>query len=284
VYVIDEGGHLVGAISLKEVFDAGMEAVVGDVMKRDIVSVTPKIDQEQVVLLALQHGLKAIPVTDTHGKFLGIVASDTILSILHNESIEDVLRFAGVHPSANPAKTIITAPALTHIRKRFPWLFLGLGGGIVAALIVHAFEETLAVHLTLAAFIPTVVYMADAVGTQTETIFIRSLALDQRMSLARYIRREVWIGMALAGALGVVTAAISYVVWQSGWLAVVFGISLLVTILAAMVVAIFMPWFLHKINVDPAIASGPFATVIRDVSSILIYFAIAQLVLTFLGV
>ena len=210
---------------------------------------------------------------------LGVIPSDVILNILHNENIEDVLRFAGVNKLKDPAVSIIKASAAIHFRKRLPWLILGLFGGIVAALVIGFFEEALRVHLALAAFIPAVVYMADAVGSQTQIIFVRSLALNHKLNLKKYIWREARVNLFLALVLGVIISIVSLLWWKSSLLGIILGVSIFLTILTAMAVAIFLPWLFSKFKYDPAIASGPFATVIRDILSLLIYFGIAQVML-----
>lgn len=284
IYIVDKSKKLKGVISVKEVFCLPKTTLVSQIMTKDLVLVRPHTDQEKVALLALQHNLKTIPVVDKENHFLGVVPSDVILNILHNENIEDVLRFAGVGKLKDPAVGIIKAPAVVHFRKRLPWLILGLLGGIAAAFIVGFFEDALRVQLILAAFIPAVVYMADAVGAQTQIIFIRSLALDHNLDLKKYIRREVKVNLALALVLGIIISSISLLWWQSSLLGAILGISIFVTVLTAMAVAIFLPWLFSKIKYDPAIASGPFATVIRDILSLLIYFSIAQVMLNLFAI
>ncbi len=279
IYLIDKNRKLGGVISIKDVFRFPKTSLAARAMIRGLVTARAHTDQERVALLALRHNLKAIPLVDKENHFLGVVPSDVILNILHNENMEDVLRFAGVGKLKDPAVDIIKASAAVHFRKRLPWLILGLLGGIVAAFIVGFFEDALRAQLILAAFIPAVVYMADAVGAQTQIIFIRSLALDHNLDFKKYIGREVKVNLALALVLGITISAISLLWWQSGLLGTILGISIFVTVLAAMAVAIFLPWLFSKIKYDPAIASGPFATVIRDILSLLIYFSIAQAML-----
>lgn len=279
IYVVDKNKKLKGVISIKDVFCFSKTTPVAEIMTKDIVTARAYTDQERVALLALQHNLKAIPVVNKEYYILGVVPSDVILNILYNEDIEDALRSAGVSKLKNPAVSIIKASATVHFRKRLPWLILGLFGGMFAALVVSFFEEVLRVRLALAAFIPAVVYMADAVGAQTQIIFIRSMALDNKLNLKKYIWREVRVNLLLALVLGVIISVVSLLWWKSSLLSMIFGISIFLTILMAMTVAIFLPWLFSKFKYDPAIASGPFATVVRDILSLLIYFSIAQAIL-----
>jgi len=284
IYLVDKNEKLKGAISIKNVFSLPKSTPAFQAAKKDLVSVLPHTDQEKVALLALKHNLKAIPVIDKENYLLGVVPFDAILKTLQNENIEDILHFAGIGKLKNPAVSIIKAPASLHFRKRLPWLILGLFGGVASAFIVEFFEDAIKTQLILVAFIPAVVYMADAVGAQTQTIFIRSLALDRHINFKKYILREAKVSLSLAVVLGIIISIISLLWWQSILLGAILGISIFATILVAMTVAIFLPWLFSKIKYDPAIASGPFATVVRDILSLLIYFSIAQIMLNVFGV
>ncbi len=278
IYVVDNE-KLVGILSIKDIFALPKKTKIRDCMKKELVTARPRTSQERVALLALKNSLKAIPVVNAENYFLGIVPSDTILNILYNENIEDALRFAGVNPFLEPAKNIIKAPAILHFKKRFPWLFLGLMGGIIAAFLVGFFENLLEKKLILAAFIPLIVYIADAVGVQTQTLYIRSIVLEQKFSLRKYIFRETFVGLALASALGGIAALVSFFWQKSILIGFILGSSIFATILIAMTIALILPWFFLKIKIDPAIASGPFATIVRDILSLLIYLMIAQTLL-----
>lgn len=276
IYVLDNQQKLLGALSIKELYRTPRTTPLFQLTLPKLITVRAHTDQERVALLSLQHNIKAVPVIDKTGVFLGVVPSDTILQILHNENIEDVLRSAGAGKIDNPAVNIIKAGAALHFRKRLPWLLLGLAGGVIAALVVRIFESALQEHLILAAFIPAIVYMADAVGSQTQTIFIRSLALDRTLNLANYVIREIKVTLGLALLLGSLSFVFAWL-WLGGWLlGLVLALAMAITIVAAMLVAMLMPWLLQKSNFDPAIASGPFATVIRDIMSLLIYFGVAS--------
>jgi len=281
IYVVDKHEKLKGVISIKDIFRLAKTTPITQAMTKKMVSVRSHTDQERVALLALQHNLKAIPVVDKKNRFLGVVPSDVILHVLDKENIEDILRFAGIRKFKDSAIGIIKASAGVHFRKRFPWLLLGLFGGILAAFVVQHFESALQAQLILATFIPAVVYMADAVGNQVQTIFIRSMALDHQLNLTKYIWREVKVNLSIALILGLVIAAVSWLWWQPAILGAILGLSIFSTVITATAVAILLPWFFSKIKYDPAIASGPFATIIRDMLNLIIYFTIAQAMLSF---
>jgi magnesium transporter len=276
IYVLDSRNVLKGVLSIKELFRASKIESAENVMIKKIATVRAHTDQERVALFALRYNIKAVPVINKEGVFLGVVPTDTILNVLHTESVEDALRMAGAGKFKNPDIQIITASTWFHFKKRIPWLLFGLIGGIGAAFVVRYFEDALESHIILAAFIPAVVYMADAVGSQTQTIFIRSLALTRTLDTFKYIIREIKVSCMLALTLGSVAFAFVSFWINSFAIGIVFGMSIIVTIMAAMAIALIVPWILVKMHYDPAIASGPFATVMRDISSLLIYFAIAS--------
>ena len=279
IYLIDSAGRLTGVLSVKDIFRLPKNSGAAEAARKKIIVVRPHTDQERAAILAIRHNLKAVPVIDAQNRFLGVVPSDAILNILHQEHIEDALRSAGIGKFKDPAGELAAASAFLHFKKRLPWLIVGMLGGILAALVVSSFEGIINEMLILAAFIPAVVYMADAVGVQSQTLFIRRLAIDRGFDLKEYLNREVAVGAALAVALAVLVVLFSLFFWKSAVLSLILGISFFATIAMAVAAAIGLPWIFCVLKYDPAVASGPFATVIRDILSILIYFAVASLVL-----
>jgi len=274
IYLTDGKGALQGVVSVRELFSVPERTLALTLSPKSLVTAHAHTDQERVALLALKHGIKAIPVIDKHGVFLGAVPSDTILNVLHSESIEDVLHFAGSGTFSDPARDLLAAGVINHFGKRIPWLMVGLVGGLLAAGIVNIFEASLAEQLVLVAFIPAVVYMADAVGSQTQMIFVRSMAINHTFAIRTYVWREIRIYFLLAAVLGTLMYVLSYMWLRLPIVSVILGISIAATIVVSMIVAIGLPWILQKYNQDPAIASGPPATVSRDILSLLIYFLI----------
>lgn len=277
IYVVDQNGKLVGIFSLKDVFQKPKESKIKDLMIKDIIKVFPRTDQERVAILSLKHNLKAIPIADKENVFLGVVPSDVILEILHSENAEDILRFAGVSKYNTFADKIFSASPFVLTRLRLPWLILGLFGGFLAAKIVNLFEAPLRDHFILAAFIPLIVYMADAVGTQTETLFIRSLVY--RLDIKNYFLKEIKVSFAIALILGSLLGLISYLWFGLSYIGIILGISLFLTVLGAFALGLLVPYFFQKMKKDPAIVSGPVGTIIRDILSLILYFSIAFLLL-----
>jgi magnesium transporter len=251
---------------------------VMDLIPRELITARAYTDQEKVAFLALRYNLKAIPVVDKNNRFLGVVASDDILRILDNEAIEDILSFGGVW-HRGPYDDIFNIPLLRSIKHRLPWLILGLLGGILAAGIINRFEGILAQNLILAAFIPLIVYMADAVGTQMEAFLIRDLAIMPKMRFLKYFLRQISvvfvIALIIAGLLIIVISAI----YGERQIALTVGAAIFLAILSSVLTGLVVPYLFNKFKFDPANTSGPIATIIQDILSVFVYFLIANLLL-----
>ncbi len=280
IYVTDKEDILVGVFSLKDIFRQAEDTVVEDIMVKKIIKARPEIEQEKIAFLALEHNLKAIPIVDGKNLFLGVVPSDIILKILHSENIEDVLKFAGIAKyNEGFAGKIFQASPKVLTKLRLPWLVLGLFGGLFAAQVVHFFESTLRDQFILTAFIPLIVYMADAVGTQTETLFVRSLVYQ--LDFRKYFLKEIKVSLIIAFVLGILLGLISYLMFSLLNIGIILGASLFFTIVSSFILGIIVPYLFNKLKKDPAIASGPIGTIIRDVLSLIIYFSIATFLLNF---
>jgi magnesium transporter len=287
VYVVDEKKVLLDVLSIRDVFRQRATANVADLLskrkKRELITVHPSVDQEHVALRAIRHELQAIPVVDHEGILLGAIDAHTIFRILHAEHVEDLLKMGGLHGiEAYSAKGYFETSLAHSIKARLPWLIFGLGGGIIAAHIVEGFEQALEAQLILAAFIPLVVYMADAIGTQTETLLVRNLAFDPQMSLFKFLLREIEIGLAVAVVCGGLIALYALARFHSPYLGMVLGPSLFVATFIAILVGTFVPWLHFRLGRDPAIGTGPMTTILQDISSVASYFVIASLMMRWL--
>lgn len=278
IYVVDQGGKLVGVLSLKDIFQKPEETRAEDLMVRKIVKAHPYTDQEKVAILSLKYNLKSIPIVDKENFFLGIVTSDVILEILHSEHVEDILRFAGVFKGGAFPSRILQAPAGLLAKLRLPWLIFGLFGGILMARIATFFETPLRDHFILAAFIPLILYMAHAVGVQSQTLFIRNLALTE-FSQKNYFFKEIKVGVLMAFSLAVLLFFVSLLFSGQPYISFILSFSLFWAITAAIVNAVLVPWILQKLKKDPALGSGPFSAIVTDVTSLLVYFFSISLLL-----
>jgi magnesium transporter len=280
IYVVQEK-ILVGVFSLKEIFRRKEDEKVQDFMDKDIVKIRPHSDQEKAAVLSIKYNIKAVPVTDKDNLFLGVVDSDTILDILHEEHIEDAFLSAGLHKENGFSDKILDAPATVLAKIKLPWLIVGLFGGVLAAQVTNLFEAPLKAHFMLAAFIPLVLYIAGAVCSQTQTLFIRSMTADN-FSLRKYFFKEIKASLLVSLVLFALLLVTVLIFSQSFLISFILALSLFLTVMATTVIAIFISQGLFKMGKDPALGSGPFGTIIADISSLLIYFFVAVFLLQFL--
>jgi magnesium transporter len=215
-------------------------------------------------------------VGDGH-RFLGFIPPDRLIGILVNEHAEDLARVGGFLRGAESARAASTESVARRLWHRLPWLAVGLVGAMVSAGIVSAFETQLATNLLIAFFVPGIVYLADAVGTQTEAIAIRGLSVG--VGIRSVVGRELVTGVVVGAILGAVMFPVIILVWGDVAVAAAVAGAILAASAIATLIALALPWLLQRLGRDPAFGSGPLATVVQDLLSIAIYFAIVSAVL-----
>jgi len=170
---------------------------------------------------------------------------------------------------------VLNIPIFRSIKHRLPWLILGLVGGMLGAGIVNQFEGLLSRYLILASFIPLIVYMADAVGTQMEAFIIRDLAVNPKLKFFAYFWRQA----SIVVLIGILASALLFLgaemIFHNFVISLVLGIALFLAILTSLVTGLIVPYLFGKLRLDPANASGPIATIIQDILSVLVYFSVA---------
>ncbi|MDX1982302.1 MAG: magnesium transporter [Bryobacteraceae bacterium] len=271
--VVCEGGQFCGALRIEDLLSASPGAILADIMDADAPVVRPGVDQEVAAWRAVRNRESALCVVDARGRFTGIIPPHRLLEVLLSEHEEDLTRLAGFLKSTATARETSEEPVPRRFVHRLPWLLVGLAGALVAADLVSWFESQLQHTVILAFFIPGIVYLADAVGTQTETVVVRGLSVG--VAMGRMVLRELAAGLAIGCALGVVAAPVIWWRWGDPRLAAAVGLALFTACSTATVAAMALPWLFDRFGLDPAFGSGPLATVIQDLLSILIYFAIA---------
>jgi magnesium transporter len=193
--------------------------------------------------------------------------------VLLVEHDEDLARLGGYRSSARRARSAAEEPLVRRLWHRLPWLIVGLAGAMISVLLVGAFEEQLEQVVLLSFFVPAVVYMSGSVATQTQTLLIRALAAE--LDLRTVIRRELLTGIWLGLIVGALFYPFAFLIWDDGDVALTVALAMFASCSIATTVAMALPFGLRRLGFDPAFGSGPLATVIQDLLSILIYFAIA---------
>jgi magnesium transporter len=277
VYIVDGERRLRGLVRLNDLLRLAPDQPLREVMRTDLPRVAPELDQEQVASIALAAGLAAVPVTDAHERLLGAVPAERLLAILRREHIEDLHRIVGIANGAHPSRHALEAPPFERVRARLPWLVVGLLGSIVATWVVARFEHALTAQIAVAFFVPGLVYLADAIGTQTEAVAVRGLSMNHFPSLRTLLAGELVTGVLIGFALAALAFPLVWLAFGNLALAVAVSAALVTAGATATGVGLFLPWLLSRLGLDPALGSGPVATVIQDVLSLLVYFGFVVL-------
>jgi magnesium transporter len=275
--VVCEEQRFLGIVRIEDLLAARADAVLSDIMDRSAPIVAPGIDQEVAAWHAVRHREAALTVVDEHRHFIGVIPPHRLLAVLLSEHEEDLSRLGGFTRSTAAARKTSEEPVERRFRHRVPWLLVGLGGALLGADFVGWFEGQLRQRVMLAFFVPGIVYLADAVGTQTETVIVRGLSVG--VAMRRMVSRELLAGLVIGLALAAVAGPLVWWRWGEADIALCVGLSVFAACSTATMAAMTLPWLLDSCGLDPAFGSGPLATVIQDLLSILIYFAIASAVI-----
>lgn len=284
IYVCDDQDHLIGILSLRDLLASDDHLIVRDIMDSDVIAVSVEDDQEYVAQTLERYGFIAIPVVEK-GKLVGIITFDDVISTIEEEATEDLFRQSGIGRVADSemmrSERIIQAPILQILSLRLPWLLVVLVGGLLAGGVIGRYEEVLQSIVVLAFFIPVIMDMGGNVGTQASTIFVRGIVLGhiEPDRVWYYILREVGTGFSI-GILTGLAAGAAATIWQ-GDIAVglVVFLSMTITCTVASLIGFGVPWIVYRTGADPAAASAPFITTIKDISGLAIYFTLAALLL-----
>ncbi|MGS0526090.1 magnesium transporter [Zobellia nedashkovskayae] len=275
IYVVDDNDKLKGRLSLKDLLTTSTRTHISEVYipKVDYVNVNEK--PEEVAKIMSKYDLEAIPVVDEIGRLVGRITIDDIVDVIREEAEKDYQMAAGISQDVEADDSIWD---LT--RARLPWLFLGLVGGIGAAGIMGGFEEMIKQHAVLFFFTPLIAAMAGNVGVQSSAIVVQGLANDDlKGSVTNRLMKELLLALLNGTILATILLLFTWL-WKGDFLtSLSICLSLIAVILVAGFIGTFIPLFLHKRGIDPAIATGPFITTSNDIFGILIYFSIAKMVL-----
>lgn len=280
VYVTNEVGHLIGVVSLRELITAPLEEKVDNLMKEQLITVSPFADQEEVSMIIKDYDLLAVPVVTTDGKIVGIVTVDDIIDVIEEETDEDLSDFAAVKGAID-----LEVSSYVATKKRLPWLILLLFIGMLTAGLISSFEATLAEVAVLAIFIPLIADMGGNTGTQSLAVVVRGLALDKldRAKFIKLLGREAQTGVMMGIVCGVIVSLLALILPQGNMiLGAIIGLSLFVTVLFSTISGTVIPIIVNRLKVDPALASGPFITTLNDIIGLLTYFSIAALLLQYI--
>lgn len=277
LFVVDDRQRLVGVVSLKDLVLETPTRKVKEIMNPEVISAYVYNDQEEVAHLVKKYDLVSIPVVDEHHRLVGRITHDDIIDVIEEEVDEDIALMAGVIN-----QEIAEESPYRISRARLPWLIVGLFGGILAALVINQFEASLEKVVALSFFFPVIMAMGGNTGTQAATVAVRGLATGD-ISVMN-IGRRIWLEMRVALVNGIICGILLSLVvgiWLSSYtLGSVVGVALIVIIISSGFVGASVPLVLKKMEIDPALATGPFVTTSNDIISLLIYLSLVSLSLS----
>ncbi|MGO1057992.1 magnesium transporter [Planococcus sp. FY231025] len=277
VFVVDEDLRLSGIVTLRDLIISDEDTLISSIMNERVVSVSVGEDQEEVARMIKDYDFLAMPVVDFQNHLLGIITVDDIIDVLDEEASDDYSKLAAV----SDMDTFDRGP-LTAAKKRLPWLILLTFLGMLTANLMGMFEATLDQVALLAVFIPLIAGMAGNSGTQALAVAVRGIATGdiEEESKVKLLFREAGTGLITGLVCGVVVVGLVYF-WKGELLiGLLVGTAVAGSIFVATLAGSFIPLLIHRLKIDPAVASGPFITTLNDIISILIYLGLAT---TFLG-
>lgn len=268
-------GQLAGVLSLRELLTHKPYRQLKNIMNSSVIAVTTDTDQEEVAHIVSQYNFLAVPVVDSAYKLVGIITVDDIIDVIREEVTEDFLQMAG----AGKDREILLKSTWDNATTRAPWLFASWIGGVVAVFVINFFEAELQQVLALAGFIPIVMGMGGNLGTQSSTIVVRGIATGRinLNALSQLVFKEMRVGLLLGSLYGFLLGGVAFLSFgASGKLGLVVGLSVLFAMTLAATVGTFVPLALKRLDIDAAVATGPFVTTAIDIIGVSAYFFIAK--------
>ena len=282
-YALDDGQHLLGVVSFRDLFSADRMKTVRDVMRLQVVTVTEETDQEALAKLFAMHNLLAIPVLDAENRMQGIVTIDDIVDVVREEDSEDIQKLGGMEALDAPYLQI---GFWRMVQKRAGWLAILFVGEMLTATAMSYYEQEIARAVVLALFVPLIISSGGNSGSQATTLVIRAMAVGevQLRDWWRIIRREFATGLVLGSVLAFIGLT-RILLWQAIWktygehyviIALTVACSLIGVVLFGTIAGSMLPFILRRLGQDPASASAPFVATLVDVTGLIIYFTIAS--------
>lgn len=274
IYVVDDDEVLKGTLSLKKLLLAKNNARIENLYKADIIMVRTDTKDEEVANIMEKYDLVALPVVDSIGRLVGRITIDDVVDVIREEAEKDYQMASGIVEDVEPSDNVVL---LT--RARIPWLFIGLLGGILAAIILGRYEIELGLYPEMAFFIPLIAAMGGNVGVQSSAIIVQGLAANTigLESTGRKLFKEISIAIINGTILSSIMLGYNLLVKESLALTATVSLSLFAVILFASLFGTFIPLILDRFKIDPALATGPFITTMNDIVGLAIYLMMGRM-------
>ena len=276
LYVVDELQRLTGIVPIRRLVMAQVETPVRDLAIREMMSTPPDADQEEVARLVARYDLLAIPVTDVDGTMLGVITVDDVIDVITEEATQDIYNLAGL----SEEDRVFTSARIS-IKKRLPWMLLNLCTAFTAGAVIGLFESTIEQMVGLALFLPVVAGVAGNGGIQTLTVITRAIALGEIefSSGLRAVGKEMWVGLVVGMAAGLISGGVAYALHGNIFMGVVLLAAMMITMVTASLFGAAVPLLLKALRLDPALGSGILVTFAADALGFFSFLGIATLLL-----
>jgi magnesium transporter len=273
VLLTNPSGSYVASVELRRLVEADDATALESIGRSDWPVVPTEMDQEQAVDIAIRQSVTVLPVIAVDGRPIGLIPAHMLLDVLGREHNEDLYLMAGIVRESAGARHALEDPPLRRVVRRLPWLLAGLVLSSAATAVMVGYETALQTNVMIAFFIPGLVYLTDAIGTQTEAIAVRGLSVRSKPLLA-LLWSEIVTGGTIGVLLGLAAMLAVWFVFGNIAIAAGVGVSLAAAGILASGIGLLFPWTLSRIGLDPAFGAGPVATIVQDVLTIVIYFLV----------
>ena len=275
IFVVDPARNPIGEVSLGKLLCTPRSRRVGEIMDPDFRKIPAMMDQEEVSILFRRYGMVSAPVTDEHGRLIGVITIDDVIDVIDEEAEEDLMALAGVGDSN------VRSSLWETMQGRTSWLLINLLTAVVASAVIGLFDATIERLVALAVLMPIVASMGGNAGTQTVTVAVRALALRQidRDAAASFVRRELAVAVLNGVVFAALAASISFLWFRDMDIAAVMAVAMFANLVVAGLSGTLVPLGLVRVGVDPAVASSVFITTITDVVGFFVFLGLAALYL-----
>lgn len=277
IYVVDDNDVLKGRLPLKKLLTANVHSKMIDVLIEDIEGVRTETTQEEVVQIMDKYDLVALPVVDTLNRLVGRITIDDVVDVMREEADKDYQMASGISEDIEHSDSIWQL-----MRARLPWLIIGVGGSMLSAVVIGGYEKAIASIPALAFFIPMITATGGNVGVQSSAIIVQGLANNTLKTddLLGKLWKELKQGLLNGIIISILALVFSMLVFNDYHLGLTISMALLLVILFASITGTLIPLSLEKLDIDPALATGPFITTMNDITGLFIYFLVGQYIYT----
>ncbi|MCB0742586.1 MAG: magnesium transporter [Ignavibacteriae bacterium] len=272
IYVLKENDELLGIVSLKSLLVTSLHVNIMTVIQDDLIFVTPDLDQEEVANIMKKYDLIAIPVVDEHRRMLGRITFDDIQDVIHEEASEDIQKIAGLTEDEEFSDSTFRVS-----RNRLPWLFVSLAGELLSAVVLASFQTSIENIIIASFFIPIVMAMGGSAGSQSAIVMVQAINAGDiwKNDTFKRLLKEFRVAFVNSVVCTIVLLGVTYFIFKVDLnFAYILSFSLFLIMVNATMIGAFVPILLKRMNIDPAIATGPFVTTTNDIIGLLIYFSL----------